>query len=43
MLVSDIALLLITLIGLLLLGHRGEGRFNLGWLLWKQVRWLWVQ
>jgi len=42
MLVSDIALL-IMLIGLLRLRHRGGGIFDLGRLLWKQVRWLWVQ
>jgi len=39
MLVSDITLLLIMLVGLLRLRHGGEGRFNLGRLLWKQVRW----
>jgi len=34
--VTDIALLLIMLIGLLRLRHRGGGRFDLGRLLWKQ-------
>jgi len=36
MLVADIALLLIMLIGLLRIRHRGGGRFDLGRLLWKQ-------
>jgi len=43
MLVADVALLLIMLIGLLRLRHRGGGMFDLGRLLWKQVRWLRVQ
>ncbi|KAH9962362.1 hypothetical protein BC827DRAFT_1383522 [Russula dissimulans] len=34
--VTDIALLLVMLIGLLRLRHRGGGRFDLGRLLWKQ-------
>jgi len=36
MLVTDIALLLIMLVGLLWLRHSGGGRFDLGRLLWKQ-------
>jgi hypothetical protein len=43
MLVADIALLLIMLIGLLRIRHSGGGRFDLGRLLWKQVRWSWIQ
>jgi hypothetical protein len=38
-LVSDIALLLIMLIGLLRLRREAGGAFALGRTLWKQVRW----
>jgi hypothetical protein len=36
---SDLALLLIMLIGLLRLRREGGGAFALGRTLWKQVRW----
>ena len=39
MLVTDVVLLFTMFIGLLRLRHRGGGRFDLGQLLWKQVRW----
>lgn len=39
MLVTDIALLLIMLVGLFRLRNPGGIWLNLGWLLWKQVRW----
>jgi len=37
MLVTDIALLLIMLVGLLRLRVRGDGTFGLAQLLWRQV------
>jgi hypothetical protein len=39
MLVTDLVLLVTMLIGLLCLRCHGAGRFALGRLLWKQVRW----
>src|SRR5712671_6020528 len=39
MLINDVILLLTMLVGLLRLRHHGGGRFDLGRLLWKQVRW----
>jgi hypothetical protein len=35
--VTDFILLLVMLVGLLRMRHRGAGRFALGRLLWKQV------
>jgi hypothetical protein len=37
MFITDFALLVIMLVGLLLLRRRGAGAFGLGHLLWKQV------
>jgi len=39
MLINDVTLLLTMLVGLLRLRHHDGGRFDLGRLLWKQVRW----
>ena len=39
MFITDFFLLLVMLIGLLRMRHRGAGTFALGQLLWKQVRW----
>ena len=36
---SDLALLLIMLVGLLRMRREGSGAFALGRTLWKQVRW----
>jgi hypothetical protein len=40
-LITDIALLLVMLIGLLRLCRDGGGMLSLGRILWKQVGWLW--
>ena len=40
LLVTDIALLLIMLFGLLRLGFNEPGVYGLGRLMWRQVRWL---
>ena len=39
MLITDVVLLLTMFVGLLRLRRRGGGTFELGRLLWKQVRW----
>jgi hypothetical protein len=39
MLVTDLVLLVTMFVGLLRLRRQGAGRFALGRLLWKQVRW----
>jgi hypothetical protein len=38
MFISDFILLLVMLVGLLRMRHRGAGTFDLGRLLWKQVK-----